>query len=244
MPQARGKPLPMVRNPHLRAPIIQTLRTSIEDADERYRVARNGEEKRTAILMALGTVLSFHNSLMPPIISLALGRHFESVADLVVGQPDATLKKSPGHGLTVTADQRVRDAYIAAAFRMLTEGGARRGSISRNEAGRFVAGELNKAGARDRGARFTEKRVLNIHLETTRRTKAKAPDKKPSSSAEAVVAVARQRARGLHRTLYADIMKHVEILKTVKAIRNFDDRKRLAVEFVRRATEFAPPPAG
>ena len=182
------------------------LRASLSTADKSYLAAATADEQRAAILMALRGVLEFNRSLIPPIESLALTRHFEKFAELFIGQPDAMLRKSKGHGLTTSGDDQVRNALIAVAFAILIEGGRRKGNMGREDAGRFVAAELNRLRISDRGARFTKERVINVYLEVTRTPRPVKAGRRATSVAEATIATVRDRARGLAQRIYKDQM--------------------------------------
>ena len=181
---------------------VGMLRDLLFQADNDYLAATTAEERRVAILTALRGVLEFNRSQIPSIRSVALTRHFEKFTELLFGKQDETFKKSRGHGLTTSGDDKARDALIAVAFKLLTEGGQRKGNLGREEAGRFIATELNRLRIKDRGGQFATKRIVNIYLEVVRTRSPREVSGKAASVAEIAVAVMRDRENRLASRIY------------------------------------------
>jgi hypothetical protein len=156
---------------------IAELRDGIGHSEQIFRQAENAEHRRAGVIDSLYCVLLFFSSLDPPIVSTLLFRHFETLAELFVGRQDESLKPSKGKPLLDSPEKRERDGLIAAAVAILSQGGARRGNLSRSEACMRISNWLNEEGARDRGNRFTSNRAKNIYLEVTKLAQKKtAPD--------------------------------------------------------------------
>ena len=228
-PEAPGLP---------RLGLLRELRDTIDEADRAYLAAKNGEQQRAAILVGLRGVLQFNSALMPPIKSLALSRHFDKFTELFIGRQDDTFKKSKGHGLTTSGDDRVRNALIAVAFKILTEGGQRQGNMSRKQAGEFIARTLKRIGIKDGGDPFTSNRVQNIYLEIVRTSPPLKPARKPQSLTEAVNYFLRDREKGLSARIYHDQMNRIAAWRgdgkkaIPAAFRTIESRKELATQFL------------
>ena len=225
--------------------LLDVLRDRYAQADAVFGDGKDPHARWVATLMIILAMMGLNRAANPPIASRALCRHFANLADLAItAQPDDSLRTIAGHGLTTSTDQRVRNVWIAAAVKVLTQGGTSAGGMARDQATRLVATELNKRKVKDRGRSFSASRVKNIYLEVARSSRPERAQKEATTPMEAAIQVVRDRALRLPHEFFA---QHImpDIRATVEAIpgliKNTDDRKRLARLLVKHAAEWASP---
>jgi hypothetical protein len=219
---------------------LDVLRDRYAEADASLSVATDGPRQRIATLMALRAAIEFNRAAKPPIVSRTLCRHFDNLANLAItSRPDNSLRASVDRGLTTSTDQSVRNVWIAAAVKVLTEGGTSAKGMARDQAVRFVSTELNRLKAKDRHGFFSKERVSNIYLEIVRKGRAKGAHaaKNPMAVADDIL---RDRAKRLPHVLFS---QHVmpDIRATVGAARfvmDLNARKRLARFLVGTAAQW------
>jgi len=216
---------------------FDVLRDRYADADAMLRVAGDGEQGRAAILMALMATLEFLKAAKFPKPSTLL-HLFVELSGLSIGQPTDIFKKSAGHGLTTSEAQRDRDTFIAVAFKLLTKGGRRKGNMTRDEAGRFIAKQLQSLAVNDRGRVFSASRVRNIYLAVSKTHNARWPSRAPTSPIAVANAVARDVAQRRPHQQFTNIIEACDRL-IPGSLGTLADRKAVAVRFIRAAADLS-----
>jgi hypothetical protein len=213
---------------------LTELREGLRVVDAKFLRASTGEHRRLLAHEALVCVSRF--LMTQSIHSTALWRHVEAVNDLFVGITDESLRAGGGpHGKLPGLEKQAHDGMIAAAVKILSEGGPRRGRLTRLVASRTVALELNAAGMRDKGNNFTGSRVRNIFLEVIKLAGKKPPRRQVSNPVEAAKAVVRDRRRRLSWIVYDDVLKiYRKILEKWPDAYTTGGRVAMAKVFVRQ----------
>jgi hypothetical protein len=229
---------------------VRKLREALADADSAYRAASTAELERTAYSAALLAILQFGATAVPAIESRALTRLFEDLADLTVGLSSEALKASSRHKLMKSAPERARDALIAVACQVLTEGGKRASNMSRKEAADFICTKINKLKPKDRkGKKFTGERVLNIYLETIKVPPQASPARRAASTIEIASTTAHSRMATLSNLMFREQMHLVAAWRTageragrpVAVFKTIAARKKFATALIEQIPQVIEP---
>ncbi len=229
---------------HVEEPIasqMEKLRVGMAAALECFEKAKSGEEQRLAVMESLLCVVHFLHSQRPHIRADVLYRHHGVLAELFVGRVDPSIRKSPVRAVLTPTSKRIQHGMIAAAVAILSEGGARRGNLTRDDACKVIAGVLRKSPVYGDSDSFDWRRVRNIYLEIVKLRARRPKPAKNASRLAALVATVKDRRRRQALYVFEEALSIYRKARTAapSSFAGLDDRKRMVVALLTDAIRLA-----